>query len=346
MVEGLFDIAQVNNVPMLDTFHFSDGNIHPTFFFENTVDGTIEKHKILGLVMQKCIELGGSLAAEHGIGLEKIDYIKEKHNNFEIKEFYRIKNLFDKNHHINPGKVLPNKIPNSVVINNKFESEKKILIDKINMNILVDANVKLSEINDICNSEGLNIGYRTITSNPETTIIQEIRKCNKNLLSKRHGELKDSILGIKFEENGEQIIFGDKLVKNVSGYNICRSNSVLQKNVNKICLRVFNNNDNKLYEAKINGFNKKDLLLINSVSHDFTPIIHKKNNETTIIFSSIYNLEELSNKGINNIKEVDFSIFKNIKILKTKKQLLNELSNIEKDYYYNYQKGEIYYYEY
>lgn len=346
LVEGLFDIAQVNNVPMLDTFHFSDGNIHPTFFFENTVDGTIEKHKILGLVMQKCIELGGSLAAEHGIGLEKIDYIKEKHNNFEIKEFYRIKNLFDKNHHINPGKVLPNKIPNSVVINNKFESEKKILIDKINMNILVDANVKLSEINDICNSEGLNIGYRTITSNPETTIIQEIRKCNKNLLSKRHGELKDSILGIKFEENGEQIIFGDKLVKNVSGYNICRSNSVLQKNVNKICLRVFNNNDNKLYEAKINGFNKKDLLLINSVSHDFTPIIHKKNNETTIIFSSIYNLEELSNKGINNIKEVDFSIFKNIKILKTKKQLLNELSNIEKDYYYNYQKGEIYYYEY
>ena len=53
------------------------------------MQGNLEKHKILELVMKKCISLGGSLAAEHGIGLEKIDYIAKKHNNFEIEEIQR-----------------------------------------------------------------------------------------------------------------------------------------------------------------------------------------------------------------------------------------------------------------
>lgn len=345
LVEEIFNISEENNIPMLDTFHFSDGNIHPTFFFENNEKGNIEKHKILGLVMEKCIKLGGSLAAEHGIGLEKIDYIVKKHNNDEIDEFYKIKSFFDKDNNMNPGKVLPDIKPISKFVNEKFNVDNKIMIDKINMTVVVDATITLKELRDECNKQNLNIGYISLCEDENLTILEEIRKCNKNLLSKRHGELKDSILGIMFNENGRDVVFGDRLVKNVSGYNICRSNKVLSKDIKKICLRVYNNNDNKYYKLNCLKITNELLLEVNEISHDFTPLLVFDNDKTFIIFSSIYTKDEL--KHLSCIEEIDIKEIHKYKMDFVKKQKL-EFDNIRKEenVVYNYQKEEMYYNEY
>lgn len=346
LVEEIFKISEENKVPMLDTFHFSDGNIHPTFFFENNDKGNKEKNKILDLVMEKCIELGGSLAAEHGIGLEKINYIVKKHNNNEIKEFYKIKKEFDNGNNINPGKILPEKLPISNVINKKFDVKEQISIDKINMTVIVNADVTLKELRKKCDEYNLNIGYETLQYDEHTSILEELRKGRKNLLSKRHGEFKDSILGIMFEDNGSNIVFGDRLVKNVSGYNICRSNKILNKDVKKICLRVFNNNENKYYKLDIRKLTKPELLKINSVSYDFTPLLISENNKLYIIFSSIYTEKELQNKGIIDVKRIDLNELKKYKIKSVKKEKFDFKSELKNRVIYNYQKEEVYDYEY
>ena len=195
LVEDIFEIAEINSIPMLDTFHFSDGNVHPTFFFENNEQGTKEKHRVLGLMMEKCLKNNGSLAAEHGIGLEKIDYIIKKHTNDEIEEFYRIKNRFDPKHIVNPGKVLPSEIQKNDLVNTKFDYDEDIYIDKINNNIVVSSNVNIEDLIKACDEQKLNIGYITLNKIRGKTVLEVIRSNYKNLLSKRHGELKDSILG-------------------------------------------------------------------------------------------------------------------------------------------------------
>lgn len=346
LVEEIFNISKKNNVPMLDTFHFSDGNVHPTFFFENNVQGNLEKHKILELVMKKCISLGGSLAAEHGIGLEKIDYIAKKHNNFEIEEFYRIKEYFDKNNHINPGKILPEKKPVSDFANKKFDTNKRILIDKINMTVVVDARITLNELKKECDKQNLSIGYMSLGENDNQSIIEEIRMCNKNLLSKRYGELKDSILGIMFQENGKNVVFGDRLVKNVSGYNICRSNKVLNKNIKKICLRVFNKSNSKYYKLDISNLAKDELFKINSVSYDFTPLLVLDGKRKSVIFSSVYTRDELEEKNIFGAEEIAVTDLKKYRIKFIQKKKFDFYTPKEKKAIYNYQKEEMYFYEY
>lgn len=345
LVEDIFDIAEQNNIPMLDTFHFSDGNVHPTFFFENNKQGESEKHRVLGLMMEKCLKNNGSLAAEHGIGLEKINYIIKKHTNDEIREFYRLKDKFDKKHMVNPGKVLPKEMPINDLKNTKFDVSEDIVIDKINMNVIVDANVKIEELMEACNKQNLNIGYLTLNKVKGKSIIEVIRANYKNLLSKRHGELKDSILGIKFKENNTEVVYGDKLVKNVSGYNICRSNEVLNKDIDKIALRVFNNNDNKYYKKYINSINEKELLEINAVSYDFTPLIIKKEEKSYIVFSSIYSKEELNEKGINDVFIQNKNEFTELNIKSKRKAKFDEILNLSTNYIFDYQKGDVYEYE-
>lgn len=344
LVEDIFEIAENNKIPMLDTFHFSDGNVHPTFFFENSEKGIKDKHIILEAMMDKCVKNSGSLAAEHGIGLEKIDYIIKKHTNDEIKEFYKIKNKFDPNHMINPGKVLPRDMPVNNLKNTKFDFKEKIYIDKINNFVVVDSDLSIDVLMDECKKQKLNIGYLTLNKIKGKTIL-EVLRCNyKNLLSKRYGELKDSILGIKFLEDGKEKVFGDRLVKNVSGYNICRANEVLNKNVLKIALRVFNNTDNKYYEIKINELRDEELVKVNAVSYDFTPLIFDEGGNRRIIFSTIYSLEQLMKMNFKSITEIKLEQIIEKEIVSINKKDRSDLIK-DVDFIYDYQKGDLYKYE-
>lgn len=343
LVEEIYKISEENKIPMLDTFHFSDGNIHPTFFVENNSNGMKEKNKILELVMEKCVELGGSLAAEHGIGLEKVEYIAKKHSSYELERFYQIKDLFDPAHLLNCGKILPPNMPNSKAVNLKFDTKEKIEIDKINMTVVVDADVTLFQLEKKCKEVGLNIGYLTFGVDENVTIIDEIRKQNTNLLVKRHGELIDSILGIMFEEDGKIKIYGDRLVKNVSGYNIWRSIQVLEKNVKKICLRVFNDTGNKYYVLKTVHISDELLLKINAVSFDFTPVVFfKGEKEFEVIFASSYDEKELKVKGIDDVVRINGEIIKRFQIYNRKKIEGWQYECMKPMTMYNYQKGEIY----
>ena len=99
---------------------------------------------------------------------------------------------------VNPGKILPKEMPSNELKNTKFDVSEDIVIDKINMNVIVDANVKVEKLIEACNKQSLNIGYLTLNKVKGKSVIEVIRANYKNLLSKRHGELKDSILGIKF----------------------------------------------------------------------------------------------------------------------------------------------------
>jgi len=89
-------------------FHAGDGNLHPLILYDASIPGDIEKAEAFGAdILKLCVEVGGVLTGEHGVGVEKRDLMGEMFNEVDLKQQQRLKCAFDPNHRLNPGKVFP-----------------------------------------------------------------------------------------------------------------------------------------------------------------------------------------------------------------------------------------------
>ncbi len=89
-------------------FHAGDGNLHPIILFDARKPGDLEKARACGDdILRFCIEAGGSITGEHGVGMEKIDLMPSLFSPETLEAMSRIKALFDPEGRLNPGKMLP-----------------------------------------------------------------------------------------------------------------------------------------------------------------------------------------------------------------------------------------------
>ncbi len=97
------------NIGVANFFHAGDGNLHPTPFFDFG-DDSPEYARVIGLtedIMRACVELGGTITGEHGIGLEKREYLGWMFNDADIAAMKQVKRVFDPSGALNPNKVFP-----------------------------------------------------------------------------------------------------------------------------------------------------------------------------------------------------------------------------------------------
>ncbi len=89
-------------------FHAGDGNMHPIILFNSHVEGELEKAKAAGEeILAWCINAGGSITGEHGVGMEKNEMMPKLFTQESLDCMLRLKLLFDPENRLNPGKVLP-----------------------------------------------------------------------------------------------------------------------------------------------------------------------------------------------------------------------------------------------
>ena len=89
-------------------FHAGDGNMHPIILFNHHKPGELQRAKAAGdEILRFCIEQGGSITGEHGVGMEKMELISEQFPEETLEMIGRFKNLFDPECRLNPGKMLP-----------------------------------------------------------------------------------------------------------------------------------------------------------------------------------------------------------------------------------------------
>jgi glycolate oxidase len=89
-------------------FHAGDGNMHPIILFNARAPGELEKAKSAGEdILTHCIDVGGSITGEHGVGMEKNELMDKLFNTATLEQIRRFKELFDPENRLNPGKVLP-----------------------------------------------------------------------------------------------------------------------------------------------------------------------------------------------------------------------------------------------
>jgi glycolate dehydrogenase FAD-linked subunit len=105
---GVYAIARRHDLIVTNVFHAGDGNLHPLFSFDLTVPGTLER--VLAAadeVVRLCVDAGGALSGEHGIGLEKRDFMPLVFTQDDLDAQACVRAAFDPEGRMNPQKVLP-----------------------------------------------------------------------------------------------------------------------------------------------------------------------------------------------------------------------------------------------
>ncbi|HXZ93587.1 MAG TPA: FAD-linked oxidase C-terminal domain-containing protein, partial [Burkholderiales bacterium] len=91
-----------------NVFHAGDGNLHPLILFDaNNADELQRTEQFAAEVLEKCIEVGGTITGEHGVGVEKIDQMCVQFRPEELETFHAVKRAFDPRGLLNPGKAVP-----------------------------------------------------------------------------------------------------------------------------------------------------------------------------------------------------------------------------------------------
>ena len=91
-----------------NVFHAGDGNLHPLILFDANVPGEFERTEAFGgSILNLCVEVGGCITGEHGVGVEKIRQMAVQFNDEELQQFHDLKAAFDPMGILNPGKGVP-----------------------------------------------------------------------------------------------------------------------------------------------------------------------------------------------------------------------------------------------
>lgn len=111
IAEVLTRIKQLSTqyqLPVVNVFHAGDGNLHPLILYDANIEGELERTEELGgKILEICVEVGGSITGEHGVGIEKLNQMCVQFNSAELSQFHAIKVAFDPAGLLNPGKAIP-----------------------------------------------------------------------------------------------------------------------------------------------------------------------------------------------------------------------------------------------
>ena len=102
------ELADEYGLRVANVFHAGDGNMHPLILFDANAEGQLERVEALGAeILRLCVEVGGCLSGEHGVGVEKRDLMVAQFGPDDLEALMRVKDVFDPAWLLNPAKVFP-----------------------------------------------------------------------------------------------------------------------------------------------------------------------------------------------------------------------------------------------
>jgi glycolate oxidase len=108
--EALAEIDRLSaaaGLRVANVFHAGDGNLHPLILYDGREDGAVERaEELAAAILRLCVELGGSITGEHGVGLEKRAFLELMFAPDDLALMARVRDAVDPSHLANPGKML------------------------------------------------------------------------------------------------------------------------------------------------------------------------------------------------------------------------------------------------
>lgn len=101
-------ISEHIGLPVANVFHAGDGNLHPLIMYDANIPGELDKAEQIGSqILELCVSVGGTITGEHGVGIEKLNQMCVQFNAQELEQFEQLKQAFDPERLLNPGKAIP-----------------------------------------------------------------------------------------------------------------------------------------------------------------------------------------------------------------------------------------------
>ncbi|MBN1912080.1 MAG: FAD-binding oxidoreductase, partial [Pirellulales bacterium] len=114
VLRKITEIGQKHGIRIVNVAHAGDGNVHPILLFDERVPEQIDRIKAASHdLMAECIAAGGSVTAEHGIGIEKLAFMHRLFTPADLNVQRAVRRSFDPHGLLNPGKVTPEDTINS-----------------------------------------------------------------------------------------------------------------------------------------------------------------------------------------------------------------------------------------
>ena len=109
--EALAEIKRLSEqyaLRVANVFHAGDGNLHPLILYDGREPGALERaEQLAGEILRLCIRFGGSITGEHGVGLEKRDYLPQMYAEADMDAMWKLRCAIDPKQIANPGKMFP-----------------------------------------------------------------------------------------------------------------------------------------------------------------------------------------------------------------------------------------------
>lgn len=235
-------------------FHAGDGNLHPQIIFneQNKLE-TRHVTQAIKEILQACADCGGTISGEHGIGVEKRGVMAYLYTKETLRLMGKIKKAFDPQNLSNPGKLLPvdfeekaadAQTSNPAVLDLCTEIKKRF--DSRQPSVIVGTNTQLtmsdssilstSDLQKIIDIDKTNYTATVESGVPVKVLLAELKKqgvyarlpqtpgtLGGFISGQTVPEFANQLLGLQaITPNGELVSYGGKLMKNASGYNLCR----------------------------------------------------------------------------------------------------------------------------
>lgn len=108
VLSGISRLSDTFELPVANVFHAGDGNLHPLILFDANDDDQAQRAEAMGgKILELCIEVGGTITGEHGVGREKINHMCIQFSTAELQQFHALRKAFDSDGLMNPGKAVP-----------------------------------------------------------------------------------------------------------------------------------------------------------------------------------------------------------------------------------------------
>lgn len=108
VLKRIHQLSEQYGQRVVNVFHAGDGNLHPIILYDGNKPGELERTEELGgKILELCIEVGGTISGEHGVGVEKINQMCAQFSPAELEQFFAVKTAFDPAGLLNPGKAIP-----------------------------------------------------------------------------------------------------------------------------------------------------------------------------------------------------------------------------------------------
>lgn len=246
LLQLVYDEADAAGVRAVNVFHAGDGNLHPNFLFDSRKPGELEKVEHIGKrLMQRVVDVGGTLSGEHGIGNDKTAYMPLVFGPETTRIQLAIPAVFNPQHQLNPlkvfadrrfqpsgngshaaatngnGKASPTKTP--VETNGSPTRDPRCFtpfLDSIDGVLCLSAEATAAEIDAIATPHKLRF---PLLLDPNATLLEQVEATGYAPASSRFGPYCDNIMGMNWQlPNGHVVRIGERVVKTTTGYDIFR----------------------------------------------------------------------------------------------------------------------------